>query len=70
MGTDWSPVGQIYFFTLESMNPAWDVMNLKSLEDWVVEKNLKAVPNSGEVAPFGGPTREDQVQVEPEKLIS
>ena len=36
MGTDWSPVGQIYFFTLHSTNPQYDVMDLKSLEDWVV----------------------------------
>lgn len=41
MGTDWSPVGQIYFYTLESRNPQYDVMELKSLEDWVIEKNLK-----------------------------
>src|ERR1700730_13802656 len=34
MGTDWSPVGQIYFYTLHSTNPAYDVMELKSLEDW------------------------------------
>ena len=37
MGTDWSPVGQIYFFTLHSTNPAYDVMELKSIQDWVVE---------------------------------
>src|ERR1700684_2019799 len=41
MGTDWSPVGQIYFFTLHSSNPKYDVMELKSLEDWVVEKAFK-----------------------------
>src|ERR1700728_642814 len=35
MGTDWSPVGQIYFFTLHSTNPQIDVMDLKSIEDWV-----------------------------------
>ena len=70
MGTDWSPVGQIYFFTLKSSNPAYDVMELKSLEDWVVEKNLKAVPDVVDVASFGGPTREYQVRVDPNKLIS
>lgn len=70
MGTDWSPVGQIYFFTLHSTNPAYDVMELKSIEDWVVEKNLKSVPNIVEVATFGGPTREYQVRVDPNKLIS
>ncbi len=70
MGTDWSPVGQIYFFTLHSTNPQYDVMELTSLEDWVVEKNLKAVPNIVDVASFGGLTREYQVRVDPNKLIS
>src|SRR5215813_6639691 len=70
MGTDWSPVGQIFFFTLHSTNPQYDVMELKSLEDWVVEKNLKSVPNVVDVASFGGPTREYQVRIDPNKLIS
>ena len=70
MGTDWSPVGQIYFFTLRSTNPQYDVMELKSIEDWVVEKNLKAVPDIVDVATFGGPTREYQVRVDPNKLIA
>jgi cobalt-zinc-cadmium resistance protein CzcA len=70
MGTDWSPVGQIYFFTLKSTNPNYDVMELKSIEDWVIEKNFKAVPNVVDVASFGGPTREYQVRVDPNKLIA
>src|SRR5579864_3917524 len=70
MGTDWSPVGQIYFYTLQNTNPAYDVMELKSIEDWVVEKNLKSVPNVVDVATFGGPTREYQVRIDPNKLIS
>jgi cobalt-zinc-cadmium resistance protein CzcA len=70
MGTDWSPVGQIYFFTLHNTNPQYDVMELKSLEDWVVEKNLKAVPDIVDVASFGGPTREYQVRVDPDKLVA
>src|SRR5271166_6533640 len=70
MGTDWSPVGQIYFFTLKSTNPRYDVMELKSLEDWVVEKSFKSVPNVVDVASFGGPTREYQVRIDPEKLIA
>src|SRR5579863_3459167 len=36
MGTDWSPVGQIYWYTLESSNPAYDVMEKKTLEDWLL----------------------------------
>ncbi len=70
MGTDWSPVGQIYFFTLRSTNPAYDPMELKSIEDWVVEKNFKAVPDVVDVSSFGGPTREYQVRVDPNKLVA
>jgi cobalt-zinc-cadmium resistance protein CzcA len=68
--TDWSPAGQIYFFTLHSSNPQYDVMELKAIEDWVVEKNFKSVPNVVDVASFGGPTREYQVRLDPNKLIS
>jgi heavy metal efflux system protein len=70
MGTDWSPVGQIYFFTLHSINPAYDPMELKSIEDWVIEKSFKAVPNIVDVSSFGGPTREYQVRVDPTKLVA
>ena len=70
MGTDWSPVGQIYFYTLQSTNPEYDAMNLKSLETWVIEKNLKSVPGVPDTNPFGGPTREYQVRLDPDKLIS
>jgi len=70
MGTDFSPVGQIYFFTLRSTNPEYGVMDLKSLEDWVLEKQYKSVPNVVDVASFGGPTLEYQVRVDPNKLIA
>ncbi len=70
MGTDWSPVGQIYFYTLKSTNPKYDVMELKSLEDWVLEKQFKSVPNVVDVSSFGGVTREYQVRVDPNKLVS
>ena len=70
MGTDWSPVGQIYFYTLKSSNPKYDVMELKALEDWVIEKQFKSVPNVVDVASFGGTTKEYQVRLDPEKLIS
>ncbi len=70
MGTDWSPVGQIYFYHLISTNPKYDVMELKSLEDWVLEKQFKSVPNVVDVSSLGGITREYQVRVDPDKLVS
>src|SRR5579872_6574803 len=38
IGPDYSPVGQIYFFTLKSVNPDFDVMELKTIMDWVLIK--------------------------------
>src|SRR5579864_463457 len=70
IGDDYSPVGQIYFFTLHSTNPAYDVMELKSIEDWTIEKQFKSVPDIVGVASFGGPTREYQVRVDPNKLVA
>jgi cobalt-zinc-cadmium resistance protein CzcA len=70
MGTDWSPVGQIYFYTLHSTNPAFDIMELKGLQDWVLEKQFKAVPNVVDVSSLGGATREYQVRVDPRKLVA
>jgi cobalt-zinc-cadmium resistance protein CzcA len=70
IGPDYSPVGQIMFYTLTSSNPRYDVMELKALNDWFVVNQLKSVPNIVDVNPFGGPTREYQVQIDPGKLVS
>jgi cobalt-zinc-cadmium resistance protein CzcA len=70
IGPDYSPVGQIYFYTLKSTNPAYDSMGLKTLQDWVLTKQLKSVPDVIDVVSFGGVTREYQVQVDPNRLIA
>jgi len=70
LGPNYSPVGQIMFYTLESSNPQYDLMDLKSLQDWVLEKQFKSVPNVADVASFGGITREYQVLIDPNKLVS
>ncbi len=70
LGPDYSPVGQLYWYTLKSTNPRYDLMELKTLEDWVVEKQLKSVPDVIDVSSFGGTTREYQAQINPDKLVS
>ena len=70
MGTDWSPVGQIFWYTLKSTNPKYDLMELKSIEDWTLEKQFKSVPNVVDVVSFGGTTREYQVRLDPTKLVA
>ena len=63
-------MGQIYWYTLKSTNPKYDLMELKALEDWVLEKQFKSVPNVVDVSSFGGTTREYQVRVDPNKLVA
>ena len=40
IGADFSPVGEIYFYTLRTTNPRYDLMDLKTLDDWVVHKQF------------------------------
>jgi cobalt-zinc-cadmium resistance protein CzcA len=70
IGADFSPANQIYWYTLESRNPKYDIMELKRLQDWTLMKYLMSVPNIASVSAFGGETREYQVQVDPNKLVS
>ncbi|MBZ5654369.1 MAG: CusA/CzcA family heavy metal efflux RND transporter [Acidobacteriia bacterium] len=70
MGTDWSTTGQIYWYVLRSTNPQIDTMDLRSIQDWTVVKELKSVPDIVDVSTFGGTTREYQVRVDPNKLVS
>jgi cobalt-zinc-cadmium resistance protein CzcA len=70
IGTDWSTTGQIYWYTLRSTNPRYDLMELRSIEDWVLLKQFKSVPNVVDVSDFGGTVREYQVRVDPSKLVS
>ena len=69
IGPDFSPVGEIYFYTLESSNPRYDLMELKSLDDWVVHKHFLSAPDVVDADGLGGETREYQVRIDPDKLV-
>src|ERR1700752_3849599 len=49
MGTDWSTTGEIYWYTLRSTNPTYDIMEVKTLQDWVLTKQFKSVPGVADV---------------------
>ncbi|MGB7760872.1 MAG: CusA/CzcA family heavy metal efflux RND transporter [Bryobacteraceae bacterium] len=70
IGTDWSTTGQIYWYTIRSTNPRYDLMELRSLEDWVLLKQFKSVPDVVDVSDFGGTVKEYQIRVDPNKLVS
>ncbi len=70
IGTDWSTTGQIYWYTIRSTDPRYDLTQLRSIEDWVLLKEFKSVLNVVDVSDFGGTVREYQVRVDPNKLVS
>jgi cobalt-zinc-cadmium resistance protein CzcA len=70
IGTDWSLTGQIYWYTIRSTNPSYDLMDQRSIEDWVLLKEFKSVKDVVDVSDFGGTAREYQVRVDPNKLVS
>jgi cobalt-zinc-cadmium resistance protein CzcA len=70
IGPDFSPIGSVYWYTLKSRNPNYDLMELKSLQDWTIAKYIKAAPDVVDDSSFGGLTREYQVRVDPEKLVA
>jgi cobalt-zinc-cadmium resistance protein CzcA len=70
IGTDWSLTGQIYWYTIRSTNPSYDLMEQRSIEDWILLKEFKSVKDVVDVSDFGGTVREYQVRVDPNKLVS
>jgi cobalt-zinc-cadmium resistance protein CzcA len=70
IGPDFSPIGSIYWYTIQSSNPAYDVMELKSIQDWIISKYVKSVPDVVDDSSFGGITREYQIRIDPDKLVS
>jgi hypothetical protein len=44
IGTDWSTTGQIYWYTIRSTNPRYDLMEQRSIEDWVLSSSSNPFP--------------------------
>lgn len=59
-----SATGEIYRYTLVGA----PLMDLKTIEDWTMERELKAVPGVADVSSFGGTIKQYQVIVDPHKL--
>ena len=62
------PTGEIYRYTLKSSFR--DVRELKSIQDWVIDRNLRAVPGVADLNSFGGKTKTYEIKVNPGKLTS
>jgi cobalt-zinc-cadmium resistance protein CzcA len=61
-----SPSGLVYRYVLESADRS--AMELKVLQDWVLEKAYKSVPGVADMSSLGGETMQYQVLIDPNKL--
>ncbi len=62
-----SLVGEVYRYTVVGP-PGFGITNLRTIQDWVVLRRLYTVPGVVQTNSFGGPTKEFEVEVDPEKL--
>jgi len=63
-----SAVGEIYRYQL--IGSGQSLMDLRILEDWVLERQFKQIPGVIDVVSFGGPVKEFHVDLDPNKLIT
>jgi cobalt-zinc-cadmium resistance protein CzcA len=71
MGPNTSGLGQVFQYMLRTDNPEkYDIMALRSLNDWVVKLLLMPIDGVTEVLAFGGDVKQYQVQLNPAKLLS
>ncbi len=74
LGPDSTPLGQIYWYTLEGRDPdgqpagGWDLDELRTIQDWYVRYYLLAAEGISEVASVGGFVQEYQIDVDPDAM--
>src|SRR4030081_3522010 len=64
-----SPIGEIYRYRLKGP-PNYSVLDLKTLQDWVLQRRFRAVPGVIDVTGWGGKTKTYELQVDFNRLIA
>src|ERR1041385_4435594 len=62
------PTGEIYRYTLAGAGKT--LRELKEVQDWVIDKRLKAVQGVADVVSFGGEVKTYEVTIDPNRLIA
>ena len=64
-----SPIGEIYRYRIVGP-PRYSVMDLKTIQDWILERRFKAVPGVVDVSGWAGKTKTYQITVDQNKLVA
>ena len=71
MGPNTSGLGQVFQYALRADDPKqYDIMTLRSLNDWVVKLLLAPTPGVTQILSFGGDVRQYQVQADAARLLA
>jgi cobalt-zinc-cadmium resistance protein CzcA len=62
----YGPTGEIFRYTLES--DTYDVRELKTIQDWVIERRIKSVAGVADVNSFGGEVKSYEISINPRRL--
>ena len=62
------PTGEIYRYTLRSTFR--DARELKTMQDWVIDRQIRSVPGVADLVSFGGMTKTYEIRVDPRKLTN
>lgn len=62
----WSAIGEVFRYVVRG--PGYSLTELKTAEDWILERQFRQVPGVIDVVSFGGQTKQYQVQVDPLRL--
>lgn len=62
------PTGELYRYTLKSTFR--DQRELKTMQDWIVDRQIRAVPGVADLVSFGGKVKTYEIQANPEKLAT
>ena len=74
LGPDATPLGQVYWYTLEGRDPdgnpvgGWDLNELRTVQDWYVRYSLLSAEGIAEVGSVGGFVHEYQIDVDPDAM--
>ncbi len=58
-----TPIGELYRYSLEG--PGYSALQLRELQDWVVEPRFRQAPGVADVVPFGGLIKQYQIEIDP-----
>ncbi|MBU0478210.1 CusA/CzcA family heavy metal efflux RND transporter [bacterium] len=68
LGPDATALGQIFWYTVEG--EGYDLVELRSIQDWYIRYQLNAVEGVSEVASVGGYVKQYQIDIDPNKLLA